>query len=109
MGYSASGLVGGRQWPESVLWYVSKAYVKRSLTILQGQHSGYGGYGNWTRGSRQVLIHENTLQDLNHLELDTWIRLETQDVVGAVTLNATYGQDHYPATKDTRTSCPTCG
>jgi hypothetical protein len=78
------------------------------INICFGQHSGYGGYGTWTRGSRQVLLHESMLQDLNNLELDTWIRLETQNVVGAVTLNSTYGQDRYPATKDTHTHCPTC-
>ena len=71
------------------------------LTILLG-------YGTWIRGSRQVLVKESMLQDLSSLEIDTWIRLETQEVVGAVTLNSTYGEDHYPATKDTHTHCPTC-
>lgn len=75
------------------------------LNLCFGQHSGYGGYGTWTRGSRQVLVTEAMLQDL---AVDTWIRLETGDVVGSVTLNATYGQDAYPETPDTHTSCPTC-
>lgn len=75
------------------------------INLCFGQHSGYGGYGNWARGSRQVLITEALLQDQ---EVDTWIRLDTGDVVGSVTLNSTYGQDHYPVTPDTHTFCPTC-
>lgn len=75
------------------------------LNLCFGQHSGYGGYGNWTRGSRQVLVTEKMLQKLT---VDTWIRLETGNVVGAVSLNSTYGHDKYPMTPDTRTSCPTC-
>lgn len=75
------------------------------VNLCFGQHSGYGGYGTWTRGSRQVLITESMLR--NH-ELDTWIRLEDGSVVGSVTLNSTYGHDWYPATKDTHTHCPTC-
>jgi len=75
------------------------------INLCFGQHSGYGGYGSWTRGSRQVLVTEEMLQDKS---VDTWIRLETGDVVGSVTLNSTYGTDEYPATPDTYTSCPTC-
>lgn len=75
------------------------------INICFGQHSGYGGYGSWERGARQVLV---TQEKLESLELNTWIRLESGNVVGSVTLNATYGQDIYPGTPDTRTSCPTC-
>lgn len=75
------------------------------LNICFGQHTGYGGYGNWERGSRQILVNQETLKDL---EIDTWIRLESGNVVGSVSLNATYGQDSYPATPDTLTYCPTC-
>jgi hypothetical protein len=78
------------------------------INLCFGQHSGYGGYGTWTRGARQVLVRESMLQDLDNLELETWIRLENQEIVGAVTLNATYGADRYPATKNTHTKCPTC-
>ena len=76
-----------------------------SMNLCFGQHSGYGGYGSWIRGSRQVLVTESMLQ---RLEVDTWIRLETQGVVGAVTLNATYNHDHYAATPNDMTHCPTC-
>jgi len=75
------------------------------INLCFGQHTGYGGYGTWTRGSRQVLVTQEMLRDQT---VDTWIRLETGDVVGSVTLNSTYGMDEYPATPDTHTSCPTC-
>ncbi|KAL4879845.1 Metallo-dependent phosphatase-like protein [Aspergillus karnatakaensis] len=65
------------------------------LNICFGQHSGYGGYGTWVRGSRQLLISEEAL---GRGELDTWIRLETGATVGSVSLNSTYGEDVYPAT-----------
>ncbi|KAL9616315.1 MAG: hypothetical protein Q9160_008810 [Pyrenula sp. 1 TL-2023] len=75
------------------------------VVLCFGQHSGYGGYGTWTRGSRQVLVTEEML---DHWEVETWIRLETGDVVGDVMLNSTYNEDYYPAMPDTHTSCPTC-
>lgn len=70
------------------------------INLCFGQHTGYGGYGNWIRGSRQVLVTESKLEDM---EIDTWIRLESGDVVGSVSLNSTYGQDLYPSTPDTLT------
>lgn len=75
------------------------------INICFGQHSGYGGYGRWERGARQVLVTQAKLKDL---EVDTWIRLESGNTVGSVSLNATYGQDSYPATPNTMSSCPTC-
>ncbi|KAH6605088.1 hypothetical protein Trco_006795 [Trichoderma cornu-damae] len=76
------------------------------VNLCFGQHSGYGGYGNWIRGSRQVRLDLRTLR--SSWEAETWIRLESGDVVGAVSLNATYGSDWYPATPNTMTYCPTC-
>ncbi|CAK7230991.1 hypothetical protein SBRCBS47491_007778 [Sporothrix bragantina] len=80
--------------------------------ICFGQHSGYGGYGSWTRGARQVRITEESLAASviarRRPDVDTWIRLETGDIVGRVSLNVTYGQDVYPATPNTHTHCPTC-
>jgi Calcineurin-like phosphoesterase len=76
------------------------------VNLCFGQHSGYGGYGNWIRGARQVRVSQTTIR--TSWEVETWIRLEDGAVVGAVTLNATYGRDWYPATPDSRTSCPTC-
>ena len=57
-----------------------------------GRRSGYGGYGSWMRGSRQVLLDRELLQDG---VVKTWIRLEDGSVSGNITLNATYGLDRY--------------
>jgi hypothetical protein len=63
------------------------------LDVCFGRHSGYGGYGNWTRGSRQILLDERTLGKA----AETWIRLEDKAISGRVVLNSTYGSDDYPA------------
>jgi len=68
------------------------------LNLCFGRHSGYGGYGSWTRGSRQIMVTENALKAG---QVETWVRLETGGVSGHVTLNATYGGDYYPAVADT--------
>ncbi|RMZ13233.1 hypothetical protein D0860_02654 [Hortaea werneckii] len=73
-------------------------FTGNGLNLCFGQHSGYGGYGSWSRGSRQVLLTEASLAES---EIDTWIRLESGDVISSVTLNATYGLDRYPPTADT--------
>lgn len=75
------------------------------VNLCFGQHTGYGGYGNWIRGARQVLV---SLDKLPQLEVDTWVRLESGKTAGEVSLNATYGQDRYPRTPNEKTSCPTC-
>lgn len=49
-----------------------------------------------------------TEEMLEQWEVETWIRLETGDVVGDVMLNSTYNEVYYPATPDTHTGCPTC-
>ncbi|KAI0205205.1 Metallo-dependent phosphatase [Astrocystis sublimbata] len=76
-----------------------------NISLCFGQHTGYGGYGNWERGSRQVKV---TKEGLANLELNTWIRLESGAVVGSVSLNNTYGQDLYPKTENSMSHCPTC-
>lgn len=75
------------------------------IHVCFGRHSGYGGYGTWTRGSRQIFVTEKMLEEG---VLDTWVRLEHGEVSGRVELNSTYGRDFYPAVNDTHTSCPTC-
>lgn len=75
------------------------------VNMCFGQHSGYGGYGNWIRGARQILVTESKLKDY---EVDTWIRLESGDTVGTVSLNSTYNNDSYPETPNDMTYCPTC-
>ncbi|PYI27716.1 Metallo-dependent phosphatase [Aspergillus indologenus CBS 114.80] len=69
------------------------------LNLCFGRHTGYGGYGSWTRGSRQILLDETTLAT----EIATWIRLEDGSVSGQVSLNSTYGEDRYPAVATTYT------
>jgi hypothetical protein len=64
-----------------------------------GRHTGYGGYGRWTRGSRQVRLDERALAR----GIRTWNRLEDGSVSGAVVLNATYGEDRYPVVNNTET------
>ncbi|KAK1753571.1 Metallo-dependent phosphatase-like protein [Echria macrotheca] len=75
------------------------------VNLCFGQHSGYGGYGNWIRGARQVVA---SVQKLAGSVVDTYVRLESGDVVGAVCLNATFGKDRYPATKNDKTRCRAC-
>lgn len=70
------------------------------LVFCFGRHTGYGGYGSWTRGSRQVLVD---IKDLGK-STKTWTRLEDGTAVGAVTLNSTYGKDVYPMVQLTYTS-----
>lgn len=57
------------------------------LNLCFGQHTGYG-------------LNQETLKEG---ELKTWIRLESDEIVGDVTLNATYNQDLYTATPNDRT------
>jgi len=73
------------------------------LNLCFGQHTGYGGYGTWTRGSRQILLTEAMLETF---EAETWIRLEKGEIVGHVSLNSTYGEDEYPATPNWHSSGP---
>lgn len=73
---------------------------REGVNLCFGQHTGYGGNGDWIRGARQILVNQTKLQNG---ELDTWIRLEDGDVVGSVSLNATYNMDQYPATPNAKT------
>ncbi|KAK5053094.1 hypothetical protein LTR84_002068 [Exophiala bonariae] len=69
----------------------------KTMFACFGRHTGYGGYGHWMRGSRQVVLSPNG-------EIETWVRLENGDVSGHVMLNETYGTDEYPAAKKAFTS-----
>jgi len=77
-------------------------FTGNGLNLCFGRHSGYGGYGSWTRGSRQILLTENDLGKL----IETWVRLEDGTISGKVTLNATYGSDQYPVVNNTDTHLP---
>lgn len=81
----------------------SMTVAGNGVNLCFGQHTGYGGYGTWARGSRQVLVTEAMLQNL---EVETWIRLERGEVVGSVSLNSTYGEDWYPKTPNPHSTGP---
>lgn len=69
------------------------------VNLCFGQRSGYGGYGSWARGSRQVFVSEAGLAEG---EVESWVRLERGEVVGRVGLNATFGRDVYEVVPDWR-------
>lgn len=71
------------------------------VVLCFSRHTGYGGYGSWTRGARQVKV---SLGSPNGMETETWTRLEDGSVVGAVVLNATFGSDVYPEVELSYTS-----
>lgn len=70
------------------------------LDLCFSRHTGYGGYGSWTRGSRQVLVR---LGDLG-TSTETWTRLEDGTTIGFISLNSTFGRDGYTAVDYTYTS-----
>ncbi|KAJ6142684.1 hypothetical protein N7471_002137 [Penicillium samsonianum] len=61
------------------------------MNMCYGRHTGYGGYGEWARGGRQILLDQQSLGD----DIRTWIRMEDGSISGDVHLNATYGHDRY--------------
>jgi len=88
-----SGHDHGNDW--CYKWTGEKVHASESkmgLFHCFGRHSGYGGYGDWVRGSREILMKEDSLFE----EIETWIRLEDGSISGSVVLNATYGKDSYP-------------
>ncbi|KAM5379434.1 hypothetical protein ACJZ2D_004132 [Fusarium nematophilum] len=75
------------------------------LSICYGQRTGYGGAGDWERGSRQLLVRQDRI---SKGEFETWIRLESGQVVGSVTINETFGRDVYPPSPNRKTFCKDC-
>ncbi|CAE7219698.1 hypothetical protein CFE70_010204 [Pyrenophora teres f. teres 0-1] len=71
------------------------------LNICFNRHSGYGGYSDYTRGARQIVVGEDSLGDN---VVDTWIRLEDGKISGQVSLNSTFGTDQYPVVDKSKTS-----
>ncbi|KAI1016398.1 hypothetical protein LB503_010461 [Fusarium chuoi] len=70
------------------------------INLCYGQHTGYGGYGDWIRGGRQIVV---TQEGLENLEIDSHIRLESDEVVGRISLNSTYNTDAYAVTPNQKT------
>jgi len=48
---------------------------KVGIDVCFGRHSGYGGYGNWTRGSRIIVISKNSNI------IDTYVRMEDGSII----------------------------
>ncbi|KAG9240447.1 Metallo-dependent phosphatase-like protein [Calycina marina] len=73
--------------------------TKKEPLLCLVKHTGYGGYGNWERGSRvvQLKFGEESDKDVKEMNVDTWVRLESGDVIQTVSLNETYGSNIYPA------------
>lgn len=74
------------------------------VNLCFGRHTGYGGYSDWTRGARQIVVHEDLLNGKR--EVETWIRLEDGKISGHVVLNDTFGTDKYPAVEKTTSHLP---
>jgi hypothetical protein len=77
-------------------------FAGNGIDLCFGRHTGYGGYGNWMRGSRQIKLNITTLGE----QTETWVRLEDSTESGRIVLNSTYGVDKYPLVEDKRTNLP---
>ncbi|KAL0931958.1 calcineurin-like phosphoesterase [Colletotrichum truncatum] len=60
------------------------------------KHTGYGGYGIWNRGARMLKLSFSEGDDPK-MSVDTWVRMENDDIITRVSLNETYGLDSYPS------------
>lgn len=70
-------------------------YAENGRPFLSfAKHSGFGGYGNWKRGSRQVQL---SFDKAGNMQVQTWVRMERRDnyasITTNVTLNSTYDKD----------------
>lgn len=75
------------KWPESAAGGATDPPF-----ICFCKHTGYGGYGSWNRGSRNLML---TFEG-GAMDVETWVRMEDGGVVQRVGLNLTYGVDVYP-------------
>ncbi|CAG8122982.1 unnamed protein product [Penicillium olsonii] len=73
-------------------------FTGNGINMCYGRHSGYGGYGDWARGGRQIMLDQESLAS----DMQSWVRLEDGSVSGNVHLNATYGQDRYQLVERSR-------
>ncbi|WOO84776.1 putative inactive purple acid phosphatase 16 [Vanrija pseudolonga] len=71
------------------------------FTFCFGRHTGYGGYGNWARGSRVWQARLDTAGALG--DLKSWIRMEDHSTANTTTLvqngQTTLINSHDPAPK----------
>lgn len=66
-------------------------FTGNGINMCYGRHSGYGGYGDWARGGRQIMLDQQSLAT----DMQSWVRMEDGSISGNVHLNSTYGQDRY--------------
>jgi len=70
--------------------------VGNGINMCYGRHTGYGGYGDWPRGARSILLNQSDLTN----GVRTWVRLDDGSVYDQITLNSSYGRDNYSATAE---------
>ncbi|KAL6717230.1 Phosphatase dcr2 [Lecanora helva] len=82
------------RWPENTLpgYGVGGGSSQNRPFLCFCKHSGYGGYGVWNRGVRQVKM---SFDQNGIMTIDTWVRMQAGTVITAVSLNETYGRDVY--------------
>ena len=79
------------RWPDGTLpGYGSQGKDRPFLCFCK--HAGYGGYGDWNRGVRQISL---SFEESGRMSVDTWVRMQQGNVITAVSLNETYGEDLY--------------
>lgn len=84
------------RWPDGTL--PGKTASRPFLCFCK--HSGYGGYGSWNRGVRQIeMSFPQSVSEKGEMQLNTWVTMAQGERVTRVSLNETYGQDVY-ATDD---------
>ncbi len=82
------------RWPNSTLpgYGVGAGDSHKRPILCFCKHSGYGGYGVWNRGVRQVRM---SFDQNGVMSVETWVRMQAGTIVTAVSLNETYGEDVY--------------
>ena len=58
------------------------------------KHTGYGGYGHWSRGARVLRLSFDDNGD-GEMAVQSWVRMEDGSIITRVSLNDTYGFDEY--------------
>ena len=69
----------------------TSSWNNHELEVCFGRHSGYGGYGNWERGSRvyELTLGKNSDSSSSSsswwIEWKSWVRLESGEVIDELT------------------------
>jgi hypothetical protein len=59
-------------------------YKNSSMHLCFGRHSGYGGYGNWSRGSRAYELSFDDGDNTTTMDWKSWVRLESGEIIDEV-------------------------